>query len=78
MTRRSPPDAGSATGVVSRPPSVDLVLLAVAIAAVSTSGPLIAAAAAPALAVAFWRNAFASAALLPLALLKMRTELARL
>lgn len=57
---------------------MDLVLLAVAIAAVSTSGPLIAAAAAPALAVAFWRNAFASAALLPLALLKMRTELARL
>ena len=42
-----------------RPPTVDLVLLAVAVAAVSTSAPLIRQAAAPALAIAFWRNALA-------------------
>ena len=40
-----------------RPPAGDLLLLAVAIVAVSTSAPLIAGAHAPALAIAFWRNA---------------------
>ena len=40
--------------------------MVIALLAVSTSGPLIAATAAvPALAIAFWRNAFASAVLLP-------------
>jgi drug/metabolite transporter (DMT)-like permease len=39
------------------PPPRDLGLLAVAIVGVSASGPLMAAAAAPALAIAFWRNA---------------------
>ena len=43
----------------------DAVLLVVAVAAVSTSAPLIREAAAPALAIAFWRNAMASAALVP-------------
>jgi drug/metabolite transporter (DMT)-like permease len=43
-------------------------LLAVGVAAVSTSGPLIAAIAAPALAIAFWRTALASAVLLPVTL----------
>ncbi|HEY8525477.1 MAG TPA: DMT family transporter [Acidimicrobiales bacterium] len=42
-----------------RPPTVDLVLLAVAVAAVSTSAPLIRGASAPALAVAMWRTALA-------------------
>lgn len=42
-----------------RPPRVDLFLLGVAVLAVSTSGPLIRAAAAPTLAIAFWRNALA-------------------
>lgn len=42
-------------------------VLAVAVLAVSTSGPLIAAAAVPALAIAFWRNAMASAVLIPVA-----------
>jgi drug/metabolite transporter (DMT)-like permease len=41
--------------------------LAVAVVAISVSGPLIAYAAAPALAIAFWRNAFGTAALAPLA-----------
>ncbi len=42
-----------------RPPPGDLVLLGVAIVAVSTSAPLIAGADAPTLAIAFWRNALA-------------------
>jgi drug/metabolite transporter (DMT)-like permease len=49
--------------------------MAVALLAVSTSGPLIAATAAPALAIAFWRNAFSGAALLPIALVRNRREL---
>ncbi|MEV0093579.1 DMT family transporter [Streptomyces sp. NPDC050738] len=58
-------------------PRADLVLLAVAIAGVSLSAPLIAATAAPALAIAFWRNAIAVGVLGPVALLKRvhRTEL---
>ncbi|MBA2639637.1 MAG: DMT family transporter [Nocardioidaceae bacterium] len=45
---------------------------------VSVSGPLMAATAAPALAIAFWRNALASAILLPTAVAGRRTELRRL
>jgi len=45
------------------PPRGDLVLLGVAVLAVSTSGPLIRYAAAPALAVAMWRNLLALPAL---------------
>lgn len=52
--------------------------MAVAIVAVSTSGPLIAATAAPALAIAFWRNAMASGVLLPVVVLRCRAELAGL
>jgi drug/metabolite transporter (DMT)-like permease len=51
--------APPATTVSSRPPTLDLLLLAVAVAAVSTSAPLIRGAAAPTLAIAFWRNALA-------------------
>lgn len=43
---------------LSAPPPRDAALLAVAIAGVSFSGPLMAATAAPALAIAFWRNAW--------------------
>ncbi len=57
------------------PPPRELALLAVAISAVSTSAPIIASTAAPALAIAFWRNGLASVALLPVALLRARTEL---
>jgi drug/metabolite transporter (DMT)-like permease len=60
---------------VEKPPAVDLVLLVVAVSAVSTSGPLIAAAAAPALAIAFWRNAMATGVLLPIALVRNLGEL---
>ena len=58
-----------------RPQGTDALLLCVALVTVSTSGPLIAATAAPALAIAFWRNAMASGVLLPVALLRCRAEL---
>ncbi|UGY95204.1 DMT family transporter [Streptomyces gobiensis] len=54
---------------------VDLFLLAIAISGISLSAPLIAATAAPALAIAFWRNAMAVGALTPLALIRHRGEL---
>ncbi|GAA1514676.1 hypothetical protein GCM10009730_20020 [Streptomyces albidochromogenes] len=56
-------------------PRVDLVLLGVAVASVSFSAPLIAATAAPALAIAFWRNAMAVGVLSPVVLLKHRAAL---
>ncbi|GHF68711.1 hypothetical protein GCM10010218_57700 [Streptomyces mashuensis] len=56
-------------------PRADLGLLAVAVAAVSLSAPLIAATAAPGLAIAFWRNAMAVGALTPVVLLRHRAEL---
>lgn len=49
--------------------------LAVAIVTISSSGPLIAYAAAPALVLAFWRNALATGALAPFAAARRRTEL---
>jgi len=58
-----------------RPPTRDLGILFVALMAVSTSGPLIAATVAPALAIAFWRNAMASVVLAPVVMLRRRAEL---
>src|SRR3954452_2205414 len=49
--------------------------LTVAVLAISSSAPLIAFAAAPALAVAFWRNGLATVALTPITLGPRRTEL---
>lgn len=49
-------------------------MLVIAIAAVGTSGPLIAATAAPALAIAFWRNAIGAAAIAPYALWRHLAE----
>lgn len=56
----------------------DTLLMAIAVLGVSTSGPLMAAAAAPALAIAFWRNAMAMAAIAPVALVRFRPQFARL
>jgi drug/metabolite transporter (DMT)-like permease len=56
----------------------DLVLIAVAVVAVSTSAPLIREAEAPALAIAFWRNALAVAVLAPVCAIWRREEIARL
>ena len=60
---------------MARPPTRDLGLMVVALMAVSTSGPLIAATVAPALAIAFWRNAMASVVLAPVVMLRRRAEL---
>jgi drug/metabolite transporter (DMT)-like permease len=68
----------SGTDALTTPPATDLGLMVIALIAVSTSGPLIAATAAPALAIAFWRNAFAAGALLPVALARSRRELTHL
>ncbi len=74
----APPPRVQAAESVALPPPRELALLAVAISAVSTSAPIIASTAAPALAIAFWRNGMASIALLPAALLRSRSELRRL
>ena len=58
--------------------SVTPLLAAVAVLGVSVSGPLMAAAAAPAFAIAFWRNAAATVLVAPLAVARSRPELAAL
>ncbi|WP_420824768.1 DMT family transporter [Streptomyces spiramenti] len=84
-----PTDGGRAAPAEERPTGqlitspqarFDLLLLAVAVAGISLSGPLVAATAAPALAIAFWRNAMAAASLTPVVLLRrtLRAELASL
>ncbi|MBW8806844.1 MAG: DMT family transporter [Catenulisporales bacterium] len=62
---------------VHRPPKADVAVLGVAVTAVGTSGPLIAAAAAPAMAIAFWRNALATLVFAPYVLARrgLRAEL---
>lgn len=57
-----------------RPVLTSGISVAVAIIAVSTSAPLIAYAAAPALAIAFWRNSLAAAVLTPIAVGPRRAE----
>ncbi len=64
--------AGPSVGVPT------IAALVVAVFAIALSGPLIAYAAAPALAIACWRNVFAAGVLLPLAVTTRRAELARL
>jgi len=65
-------------GVVARPPRTDALLMTVGVLAVSTSGPLMAAIAAPALAVALWRNVLGVAAIAPFAVARRRRELSGL
>jgi drug/metabolite transporter (DMT)-like permease len=64
--------------VVARPPRTDALLMTVGVLAVSTSGPLMAAIAAPALAVALWRNVLGVAAIAPFAAARRRRELSGL
>ena len=66
------------TNAVTRPPAADVGLLAVAVVAISTSGPIIAACAAPALAIAFWRCALGSGLTGPYVAWRHRGELGRL
>lgn len=68
----APPAAPPASRV---PVRADLLLLAGGVLCASAAGPLIAASAAPALAIAFWRNALAAVVLLPYAGAACRTEL---
>ena len=64
---------------LDRPPRSDLILIAIAVAAVSTSGPLIRVADnAPAMSIAMWRNALAALVIVPFALLTRRDELRQL
>lgn len=63
---------------LARPPVGDLWLLGLAVLAISTSGPLIAACAAPALAIAFWRSILGSAATAGVVALRHRAEVRRL
>src|SRR5436309_15286005 len=67
--------ASAAPDVLALPPLVDMATMAVAVCAVSTSGPLMAATAAPALAIAFWRNAMAVGLLVPWVATRSRSEL---
>ena len=60
---------------LSTVPRIDFLLLAVAVSGVAFSAPLITATAAPALAIAFWRNCLAAGVLSPIALLRHRAEL---
>lgn len=59
---------------MARPSPGDLALIAVAVAAVSTSAPIIREAAAPSLAVALWRNLLAAGVLVPLVAVRHRAE----
>ena len=70
---RPPPRPGRCTGPGGR----DLALMAVAVVGISLSGPLTALVVAPALAIAFWRNAAGAAALLPVLLTRERAALRR-
>ena len=69
MTTAAPP--------VAAPPREDALLLAVGVLAASTAAPLIAATAAPALAIAFWRTGIGAAVTLPFAARRVRAELRR-
>lgn len=66
------------TNAVGRPPALDLTLLGIAVLAISTTGPLIALCAAPALAIAFWRTFAGSMAIAPIAWIRQRSDFARL
>ena len=64
--------------VLGRPPAGDLALLGVAIVFIASSGPIIAATLAPALAIAFWRCFLGSAATAPWVAIRHRAEIRRL
>ncbi len=60
------------------PPAQDLGLLGVALLGVSASGPMMAATAAPALAIAFWRNALGAGSTVLMSAFRNRAEFAAL
>lgn len=60
------------------PTGVDLPLIAIAVLGIGASAPLITVIAAPALAIALWRNLFGTAALAPWAVVRARDDLVTL
>jgi drug/metabolite transporter (DMT)-like permease len=58
----APSGSGASPGALARPPAADLAWLGIAVLFISSSGPIIAATVAPALAIAFWRCFLGSAA----------------
>jgi drug/metabolite transporter (DMT)-like permease len=74
VTTDAPPPP-SAHPDLSTVPRIDFLLLALAVSGVAFSAPLITATAAPAVAIAFWRNCIATGVLSPIALLRHHAEL---
>lgn len=74
----APSGLGESAESLALPPARDAVLLLIALGGVSASGPLMAAAVAPALAIAFWRNALGAGLTAALTALRRRAELASL
>jgi len=73
---RPDPRAGAVQAEsLALPPAQDAGLLLIALAGVSASGPIMAATAAPALAIAFWRNALGTASTVLLTGPRLRTTL---
>jgi len=64
-----------ATNAIGRPPASDLVLLGIAVLAIATSAPLIAASSVAPLAISFWRSLLGSAVTLPWAWFRHREEM---
>ena len=73
----APMDA-PAPAALSRPPLADVAWLGVAVLFISSSGPIIAATVAPAMAIAFWRCFLGSAATAPWVLFRKRAEVLRM
>jgi drug/metabolite transporter (DMT)-like permease len=67
--------AASAAWALHRPGGREVALMGVAVVGISLSGPLTALVVAPALAIAFWRNAAGAAAMLPVLLTRERATL---
>ena len=67
--------APSAAWELHRPGGRETAIIAVAVIGISLSGPLTALVTAPALAIAFWRNAAGAAALLPVLMIRERRTL---
>ena len=63
---------------LARPPAADVLLLGIAVLFISSSGPIIAVIAAPALAIAFWRCLLGSVLTAPWVLWRRRAEVASL
>lgn len=66
------------SSALARPPAADLVWLGVAVLFISSSGPIIAATLAPALAIAFWRCFLGSAATTPWVIARHLDEVRRM